>query len=536
MGSSKSENRSSKASSGKKKSRRSSSRGTEEEDVEMLDVELTSKRPASAKKSKKDKKKKDSKKRRRSSSVDDSERKRAKSVSFNEESNTTKTFDRVDSDSSAAEEQHSVPSTVVKGVVFKTAQATSQPSPLLATFPQGSRPSDDVAFGLFSKSGKSKSKLVYARTRAMELQGKNHGGMDRSSRKLCRHLLFRYDPKTKEAVLMNPDIETQYPIEMRNTIRHLPEPNVDLSENKLDEDEVENKEKITADYLKRRRSLIDTFGSTKTKRQTISQEENRIDSSIVAVSDSIQESLVNGAGKQSSSLSDVGGEMASRRDLLPNFNIDAQFPSEVYTLDDLCPLEERKSLKLKVSSILKEGKSPVWLGRMEDENAFSKYVLSHLARLSNSTIAKQEAKDLVRGVVYIQYLFQMYRMPRFISLSDVQQKLGEDAPKLICSNLFKMYTDRVEGSGKRTITKRMRDKILLKMLALCLRIDGFKINSDKLDLIRQDMNQTESWVTNYFRELGCKVTAARGASGKKDGKQVALVVPLKFPRKMKARK
>mmetsp|Transcript_13819 Transcript_13819/g.15752 ORF Transcript_13819/g.15752 Transcript_13819/m.15752 type:complete len:226 (-) Transcript_13819:1849-2526(-) len=153
--------------------------------------------------------------------------------------------------------------------------------PVLASFPQGCIPSASEPFGVFRSTNarRGNQRLIYGRTDKVEYKGKNFGPIDRSTGKLSRYLVFKYDQERNEAVLLNRNKANQSIFEMRQTVLKVKE----ASEQAVEKEEMTMRE--------RRRKLVNSFGSKKKKKRIKSMDANKISSGQV-ISASALESVL----------------------------------------------------------------------------------------------------------------------------------------------------------------------------------------------------------------------------------------------------
>jgi len=419
-------------------------------------------------------------------------------------------------------------------VIFRTNEETNS---YVASFPSSGKPSaDDLEFGLFQHSKKNRRIIVSAKNPEVHYEGRNFGGSN--DQKLCRYLVFKYDKKTHTATLMNKNEDGQQPFEIHNSIRNLPKPNTNMLDNEIDEQQVDSLEELEkAQYLRRtdrRNALVETFGSMRRKKARDNYELNQIDQ---VASSKAAVSIMKKSAEQSQQMKNLANEsadIAAKRLILPEFDIHASEPKDIYDENSLMNPEIRRSFSEETKQYSKSIRRSTVV--MESPSLFINGFLKDIPSKSEKSVLKHK----LRFLLYWQCLFKFYKLPSFKLASDgLPEMLG--GSELVGDMLIETYSEKDPNSANgRVKTQRNLDRLTLAMFAICLTISDFQISAEKLSLLANDFGKPVTWIIKYFLELGCKqrVDPAQKASKLKGGdKMVLLTVPLSFPQPhKKARK
>mmetsp|Transcript_1151 Transcript_1151/g.1777 ORF Transcript_1151/g.1777 Transcript_1151/m.1777 type:complete len:648 (+) Transcript_1151:142-2085(+) len=411
---------------------------------------------------------------------------------------------------------------------------------IVTTFPQSTTSkASKLEFGLFRHRSERRAHhhIVYSRTSAVELEGRSFGRGNSSKEKLCRYLVFAYDPKANEARLVNTSRDIQFPVEVRNSVRHLPEPNVVLldpsgkDDADSDADDAEGDDKVKkeeeSEYLKRKRLLVENFGSTKVRKSLANAAQNKVTSAAVASGQAVRQ-VLEATGSEAAETKEAG-LMATRKLLLPPFNQDADSPLRVYVINEIIPSVERRSLRKKAEALIEIANvGQTAIQEAQTEKKICEFVAYTLPDLENCTTATEAGSQAV-ALSYIQVLVQFYHHRGKIgSPKDLSEELGNDASVEVCRGVINQFS---AGGRKNKLTT---DRLILFTLAVALRLGGCRLHYPHLDALARSFQQPIKWLLDYFKQLGCtsrdeNVCEAPEGVSRAAFKQVTLHVPLTFP-------
>jgi len=238
--------------------------------------------------------------------------------------------------------------------------------------------------------------------------------------------------------------------------------------------------------------------------------------------------------QQMKNLANESADIAAKRLILPEFDIHASEPKDIYDENSLMNPEIRRSFSEETKQYSKSIRRSTVV--MESPSLFINGFLKDIPSKSEKSVLKHK----LRFLLYWQCLFKFYKLPSFKLASDgLPEMLG--GSELVGDMLIETYSEKDPNSANgRVKTQRNLDRLTLAMFAICLTISDFQISAEKLSLLANDFGKPVTWIIKYFLELGCKqrVDPAQKASKLKGGdKMVLLTVPLSFPQPhKKARK
>ncbi|EPB82122.1 hypothetical protein HMPREF1544_11159 [Mucor circinelloides 1006PhL] len=377
-------------------------------------------------------------------------------------------------------------------------------TPYLATFP-GTKPSSDMSFSAYKNgdinpsSKKAYQRVVSGETDKVSFKASNFGP-DAVHNVQCKYIVGVYSKKNNTLNIANAPI-----MKMSRSVKAL------------------SSDATASSTIARgqiaRAALGLAFGTAKAKSQLKSDERN-----LVTGDDLMEEmdTLHSEIGKATANIPKKS-EMKKSMELslpVPDHNVDAESPDDVYDISSIVTDEELQTLNYK--ELLKETS----LEGVKSLLAYheSKFVNDRLMAILGSSGKKDRKR--VRTLMYINLLMAYYARVRPSDLKNrrkVEAALKTPSP-LVLDKLADRYTE----SNFRT--PMMADKILLYMFTLILSISGYSV---LIDDIGKDLLLKPSKVASLFKSLGCKVDKASAEecreTGNKQAKKATLVVPLKFP-------
>jgi hypothetical protein len=411
--------------------------------------------------------------------------------------------------------------------------------PVPVTFPQGVVLGDDnggdFRVGLFGHVKSKKRRLAVANNGKVELIGKNFGG-DRSGLKPLRYLVLAYDPSSKRARLLNNRPISQYTMALRQSLDASIAPEITNSASEAQDEEGNSSGGGAATPrftdAQRRKSLIETFGSQKKKREVKAFEIGRLDAERVEAAGSVQAMLNE---YLSSTLSGAKeGTAEARKSLLPKFDLTATEASEAYPLDDLVTLEQRSALSKLVTSLAKSLNSHKSMTAQVSQLSLGKYCTAELHALSNAKTDKKIVKSKLRVLLSIHYAVRMYRFKHVRKPADeIAAQLGENTPVVVISALvdrFSSMESSDHGQPRRVRTKRDSDRLMMHTLVLALHFADQVVRMDALALLALDLGVGANDLNVYLTELGAKIV------GRAADRSARLDMPLTFPKQRGTKK
>jgi len=193
--------------------------------------------------------------------------------------------------------------------------------------------------------------------------------------------------------------------------------------------------------------------------------------------------------------------VASKRDLLPEFSLDARLPEQIYKLNsiisqdewDNIPLEELKKILKKPHLLHKENKFYV------------KYVLAELLRYTEAAPKTEATGDFkLRCLLYLNMLF------KFLSVHNVFKTLQELSSemkmniKCVKSVVDKFYLINLkDGDNAKFVRNSMLiDKIMCHIIILALMIHNYEMNGT---VLQTALKLDSKKFIKYCEEIGCLI-------------------------------
>ncbi|KAG1732682.1 Rpa49 subunit specific to nuclear RNA polymerase I [Suillus paluster] len=276
----------------------------------------------------------------------------------------------------------------------------------------------------------------------------------------------------------------------------------------------------TLQRLEARAALGETFGTKKAKLAIRAQERNKVDvSAMESVADHLQE-------KEAKANAD------STR-LVPQYNIDALNPSDVYPLHNMIPKPEWKALS--ISAYMQAGDSAERVALLPYKR--SNWINDHLGLAFASPSPN---KTTIKTLVYISAMFAFHKSTfKNIDKTAIQQKLSM-VPSVVVDGLLSRFTETARGSMEAQKTTENVTMLLTHLFALCLHVDDFATDTSVLaaDLSMEPANSCVDRINMLFRSLGCNVNKLTQSDLKRLGlpdsageiKRAILKTPLQFPK------
>ncbi|KAG0582153.1 hypothetical protein KC19_3G037900 [Ceratodon purpureus] len=312
-------------------------------------------------------------------------------------------------------------------------------------------------------------------------------------------------------------------------------------------DEEERVEDTREQEIAKRRMLVETFGSQKSKMRAQRMERGIVKEEALGDTGGM-EFLFQEAGENEALLTNEQALQQANSSVVrnvPPHDISANTPEGAYPLDRLILAEEWENLDVReLKAAAKKAKDEEVLRQQKYPN----FVLSRLRRIRVE--GDKEGNDRrARILVYLRHLFTFFGTPHH-----AVRKAGADPgrfsqetgiPGIIVSSFLDRFTaesttDPSNNSEARSQSKQHKDLLISYCLVLGMTVDDFQ--ADPYDMALE-LKQTVNNLRPYYRELGCKFEARsineRRELGDPDTAQgkwrVTLPVPLKFPEIVTAR-
>lgn len=322
-----------------------------------------------------------------------------------------------------------------------------------------------------------------------------------------------------------------------NTLEVLPAHHLSLRSTLRSEAQEVEAAKQNRSYAQQREQLGMEFGTKKAKKAIASKTENAISRDAKgkgkkdAVQSAILDSVADAAAAAPSKESVDATLLASKP--IPKPNLEAGTVEEVYPLRTLIPPHELRQIPVKD-----------WQDKIaaEEEITFDYRFPAYRV----AAVAKSEDVSRLKALRYGDLLLQFHgalakagRAGHKVPKKDVlAEKLPSDKfPPDLVDSVRKRFSNE-----KNELSKWHMDNLYTHMCALALFVDGWTTNTTDL---KDDLRFENRQITQYFNELGCKVSAPTESEREKMklSKAVAnatriakLKLPLDFPKPRAGRK
>jgi DNA-directed RNA polymerase I subunit RPA49 len=381
-------------------------------------------------------------------------------------------------------------------------------------------------FTLYHKGGTAskKKKIMVAETDKMTYIGTNYDeSSPTSSANLCKYYIGALDTKTGSMSVHRAELMHLRPYIPGKT-------ELDLGEEspvKRERSEVQDE-------------MVALFGSEKQKRAFAAYKRNRVGSEALetALASAVTHADTNLEIPETAAVQPMRGS-----GLAPPFNPQAQAPCDVYNISDIISLDDLRAVKM-AGKVLTSA-SGEELAQWAEQATYPGYVLSHIPSIPSS---EPERGLKAAMLLYCGWLIQMYTQ-NFRNFEKKGLQLSGERPSPdVEKNLLEKFSEPLPDTGRkhskgprRTITNKMRDKILLHLLVLTLVLDDYSVDCS---VLQQDLKVTTKKLMENYRSLGCRVSklGVKRRLGVDDGTvdttscSAVLRIPLEFPRPRKGRK
>ncbi|KAG1733711.1 Rpa49 subunit specific to nuclear RNA polymerase I [Suillus lakei] len=285
----------------------------------------------------------------------------------------------------------------------------------------------------------------------------------------------------------------------------------------------------TLQRLEARAALGETFGTKKAKLAIRAQERNKVDvSAMEGVAGHLQESIFkNTSTLPSKGLFEAKANADSTR-LIPQYDIDALNPSDIYPLHNVIPKPEWKALS--ISAYMDAGGSAERVALLPFKR--SNWINDHLTLAFASPSPN---KTTVKMLICISTMIAFHKATfKDINKDVIQQRLPM-VPSVVIDGLLSRFTETARGSMEARRTSEKGTMLLTHMFALCLHVDDFATDTS---VLAADLSMEPLKVNMLFKSLGCKINKLTPSDLKRlglpdsagDVKRAILKTPLEFPK------
>ncbi|KAJ3107741.1 DNA-directed RNA polymerase I subunit rpa49 [Phlyctochytrium planicorne] len=273
-----------------------------------------------------------------------------------------------------------------------------------------------------------------------------------------------------------------------------------------------------------RTNLGETFGTVKRKKSIKEIERNKVSQeSLLAVQKVINKTIDESAGQSRDERAQIDDDNRP----IPPFNRKAKNVADVYKVEDLAPTADLRHINIKrLQSIKKAEEMTKVVGSLN-------WVLERL----QAALAEGGDTMRIQQLVYLSYLIRFFKRKDFhFKTMENLAKAFEGIPTAILDKLVQRFTESESPPSGLTTAQtstfqkklsikfpdRLRDLLLGYIFALCLTLEGFRVNSGE---IARTLEIPPTRANTICKELGCRIET-KGVE-----RFAVLSVPLKFPTK-----
>ena len=392
----------------------------------------------------------------------------------------------------------------------------AQSYPVLASTPGLTAPS--VGFNAFTKPLKGKStndSTPKPSSHDILLHSSQHPRLDYTASSISldkdvSHYVAVYDPSSKELQII-----PAHHLSLRGTLRS-------------EQEDAEAKQRRT--FAQQREDLGREFGTKKAKKAIADKTVNAIVKDLKGkgkadgVQDAILESMADATADAPKKQEIEDALFASKP--IPRPNILAEEVEEVYSFTTLVPQSDVRSLQIKD-----------WVEKAKagEEIAGFKH---RFPAYRVDALGKREDVQRLKALKYIELLLQFHdvlsgggRSGKKVPKKEVMQKKLPDWPETVVDSVRRRF-----ANANNELPKWHMDNLYTHICALSLFVDGW---TSDIQALKDDLKMENKEITQYFRELGCKVVALTDKEREQKGlnkgqaaqvKMAKLRLPLDFPK------
>lgn len=330
------------------------------------------------------------------------------------------------------------------------------------------------------------------------------------------HYVAVFDPATNEL-----DVTPAHHLSLRSTLRS----------------EVLEVEQDRLTLAQQREELGREFGTKKAKKAILSKTENAItqDTKGKGKVTDVQSAILEAVGDTTAGAASKDAQQDADTQLaakpIPRPNLNAETVEDVYSFDTLIPPSEARMVQIKE-----------WQdkARADEEIQFKHRFPAGRVQ----AIAKSDDAIKLKALRYLTLLLEFHdvlgsnRGGKKVPKKDILTKRLAGWPQNLVDAVRRRFTN---DSGSE-LGKWQLDNLYTHMCALSLYIDGWTTDTSNL---KDDLKMETKQISQYFNELGCKVSAPTEAekNARGLGKAQAAVtriarlkLPLEFPKPRAARR
>jgi DNA-directed RNA polymerase I subunit RPA49 len=393
-------------------------------------------------------------------------------------------------------------------------------APVLVSSPGLNTP--DISFEGYAKAHSTRhtQRLPRPTTHDLLLHSQQHPRLDYTASSVSldqglSHYVAVYDPATKQL-----RISPAHHLSLRSTLRSQPKS--------------EDRKQRTA--LQQRQELGREFGTKKAKKAIADKTVNAIvnrDPNGKSKKDDVQDAILQSMPDTSATAltEDQALEASLESKPIPRPNLAAEEVEEVYPFNTLVPPADARMLDVSE-----------WQEKAQNEEKVN-FQHRFIAYRMNSLSLSDEI-DRLKALRYLQLLLE------FHSALAPAGKTGKKVPKKdVLARRLAAWPDTLVSSVRRRFANEANElpkwhlqRLYTHMCALTLFVDGWVTDTTNL---KDDLNMEVKEIVQYFRELGCRISAPTEAErerwgikkGMEKGVKVAkLKSPLDFPKARGARR
>ncbi|XP_050417398.1 DNA-directed RNA polymerase I subunit RPA49 [Patella vulgata] len=281
----------------------------------------------------------------------------------------------------------------------------------------------------------------------------------------------------------------------------------------------EVKPQITSlSYTDKMKELTKAFGSTKRQRAVELSQRNAIQTDVL---DSAIGSAVDHAISQDN-FKEITAKPSTddSNDCLPPHHAEVTSPEDIYKVEDIIGVREMEALT-EICRKFFDYKTD----EFKNSEGYSTFIMNRLPILP---LDEDRRWLKCKCLMYIHMLTTLYRK----RANELREKdiLPKEWPDKVKYSILQQFTLKIEGDGTRKpvrcLSIRMKDKIILHILVLCLIVDNFTLEYSD---IAKDLKIGATRMPLLLRSVGCQIKVR--VINKTSVKTAHLIAPLQLPEK-----
>lgn len=395
-----------------------------------------------------------------------------------------------------------------------TFSENSQLHPALASTPGLTAPT--VSFDAFARPLQSKSTNSVPRPSSHDLllHSSKHPRLDYTASSIAlnkdvSHYVAVYDPSAKQL-----QVTAAHHLSLRSAVRS--------------EQNAEAKQRRT--LAQQREELGREFGTKKAKKAIADKTVNAIMKDVKGKgkADGVQEAILE-------SMADATADAPQKQEIedallaskpIPRPKLSAENVEDVYPFSTLVPQGDVRSLQIKD-----------WIEKTKAGENMTGFT-HRFPAFRVDALGKREDVQRLKALKYLELLLQFHdvlsgggRSGRKVPKKEVMQKRLAEWPEALVDSVRRRF-----ATSSNELPKWNMDNLYTHMCALSLFVDGW---TSDIQALREDLRMENKEITQYYKELGCKVNSLtdkereqRGLTkGQSAQTRIArLRLPLDFPK------